>query len=73
MLKTPGVRATFGGSDIEKVHAVVARITFRSQNVQNTPVSDHFWKSLAHGFPVSGTAGPQAFEPMLPNLGSTCS
>jgi len=22
----------------------VARSTFRSQNVQNTPVSDHFWK-----------------------------
>ena len=28
----------------EKLHAVVARSTFRSQNVQNTPVSDHFWK-----------------------------
>ena len=28
----------------EKVHAVVARSTFRSQNVQNTPMSDHFWK-----------------------------
>ena len=28
----------------EKVHAVVARSTFRSQNVQNTPWSDHFWK-----------------------------
>ena len=28
----------------EKVHAVVARSTFRSQNVQNTSVSDHFWK-----------------------------
>ena len=28
----------------EKVHAVVARSTFRSQNVQNTPFSDHFWK-----------------------------
>ena len=34
--KTPHVRATFGGSDVEKVHAVVARSTFRSQNVQNT-------------------------------------
>ena len=44
MLKTPGVRTTFGGSDVEKVHAVVARSTFRSQNVQNTPRSDHFWK-----------------------------
>ena len=44
MYKTPHVRATFGGSDVEKVHAVVARSTFPSQNVQNTPGSDHFWK-----------------------------
>ena len=28
----------------KKVHAVVARSTFRSQNVKNTPRSDHFWK-----------------------------
>jgi len=28
MLKTLGVRTTFGSSDLEKVHAVVARITF---------------------------------------------
>ena len=28
----------------EKLHAVVARRTFRSQNVQNTSASDHFWK-----------------------------
>ena len=28
----------------EKVHAVVARSTFPSQNVQSTPRSDHFWK-----------------------------
>ena len=34
MHKTPHVRATFGGSDVEKVHAVVARSTFRSQNAQ---------------------------------------
>ena len=27
----------------EKVHAVVARSTFRSQNAQNTPAPDHFW------------------------------
>ena len=44
MLKTPGVRTTFGGSDVEKVHAVVARSTFRSQNVQNTRGSEHFWR-----------------------------
>ena len=28
----------------EKLHAVVARSTFPSQNVQNTPTLDHFWK-----------------------------
>ena len=28
----------------EKLHAVVARSTSRSQNVQNKPCSDHFWK-----------------------------
>ena len=44
MYKTPHVRATFGGSDVEKVHAVVARRTFRSKNVQNTRGSDHFWR-----------------------------
>ena len=42
MYKTLGVRTTFGSSDVEKVHAVVARSTFRSQNVQSTRVSDHF-------------------------------
>ena len=30
-------------SSFEKVHAVVVRSRFRSQNVQNTPCSDHFW------------------------------
>ena len=28
----------------EKLHAVVARTTFPSQNVQSTPGSEHFWK-----------------------------
>ena len=28
----------------EQLYAVVARSTFRSQNVQNTPCSEHFWK-----------------------------
>ena len=28
----------------EKLHTVVARSTFRSQNAQNTPAPDHFWK-----------------------------
>ena len=28
----------------EKLHAVVARSTFSSENVQNIPASEHFWK-----------------------------
>ena len=44
MHKTHQVRTTFGSWDVEKVHAVVARSTFPSQNVQNTPAPDHFWK-----------------------------
>ena len=43
MYKTHQCRTTFGRCDVEKVHAVVARSTFPSQNVQSTPVSDHFW------------------------------
>ena len=44
MYKTHHSRTTFGSWDVEKVHTFVARSTFRSQNVQNTPWSDHFWK-----------------------------
>ena len=44
MLKTLGVRTTFGRCDVEKVHTVVAQSTFRSENAQNTPCSDHFWR-----------------------------
>ena len=44
MYKTHQPRTTFGSWDVEKVHAVVARSTFPSQNVQNTPAPDHFWK-----------------------------
>ena len=44
MYKTHQVRTTFGSCDVEKVHAVVARSTFPSQNVQNTSAPDHFWK-----------------------------
>ena len=44
MHKTHHCRTTFGSSDVEKAHAVVARSTFPSQNVQNTRGSDHFWK-----------------------------
>ena len=38
----------------EKLHNVVARSTYRSQNVQNTPFSDHFrfWIFFLLSFPV---------------------
>ena len=44
MCKTPQLRSTFRSCDVEKVHAVVARRTLPSQNVQSTPWSEHFWK-----------------------------
>ena len=44
MYKTHHPRTTFGSWDVEKVHAVVARSTCRSQSVENTPAPDHFWK-----------------------------
>ena len=43
MYKTPQCRTTFERCEVEKVHAVVARSTFRSQHVKNTRGSDHFW------------------------------
>ena len=36
-------RSIFGSWDVKKVHAVVARSTLPSQNVQSTPGSEHFW------------------------------
>ena len=42
--KTHHARTTFGSCDVEKVHAAVARSTFRSQNAQKKPFSHHFWK-----------------------------
>ena len=44
MYKAHQLRTTFTSWDVEKVHAVVARSTFPSQNVQSTPFSDHFWR-----------------------------
>ena len=44
MYKAPQRRTAFGSWDVEKVHAVVARSTCRSQNVKNTRGSDHFWR-----------------------------
>ena len=44
MYKTHQVRTTFGSCDVEKAQAVVARSTFRSQNVKNITRSRHFWR-----------------------------
>ena len=44
MYKAHQLQITFRSCAVEKMHAVVVRSTFRSQNVQNTPLSDHFWK-----------------------------
>ena len=44
MHKTPHWRSHFGSSDVQKLHAAVARSTFASQNVQNTTLSEPFWK-----------------------------
>ena len=43
LAKAAGAEPAGHRSD-EKLHAVVARSTFPSQNMQNTPGSDHFWK-----------------------------
>jgi len=44
MYKTHQARTTFGSCDVEKMHAVVARSTFRSQNVKNMRVLSNFQK-----------------------------
>ena len=41
--KTHHVPTTFGSWDVEKVHAVVARSTFRSQKWEKLRGSEHFW------------------------------
>ena len=56
MYKTPHVRATFGGSDVEKVHAVVARSTFRSQKCKRLWGTEQFW-TFRCAFSVAGTRG----------------
>jgi len=43
MPRAPHVRATFGRSDVEQVHGVVARSTFPGQNEKSTTCSDRFW------------------------------
>ena len=74
MYKTHHCWTTFGSCDVEKVHAVVARSTFPSQNVQSTRGSNHFWKLRcrksarrcgAKHIPKSKCTKHQGFEPLL--------
>ena len=44
MYKTPQPWSAFRSCDVKKVHVVVARSTFRSQDAQSTTCPDHFWK-----------------------------
>ena len=44
LAKAAGAEPAGQMRDEKIVHAVVARSTFRSQNVQNTSASDRFWK-----------------------------
>ena len=53
ILKNWRVRTTFWRSDVEKLHAAVARSTFWSENVQNTCVFAHFWSSDVENQSVS--------------------
>ena len=43
MHKTHQGRTTFGSWDVEKVHAVVARSTFRSHECKKLTGTEHFW------------------------------
>ena len=45
MYKTPHVWTTFCSSDVEKLHAAVAKNTFGSQNVKKLTASEHFLTS----------------------------
>ena len=62
MLKAPHVRTTFGNWDVEKVYAVVARSTSRSQKCKKLTGSEHFWKlrcRKVHAVVARSTFGSQ--------------
>ena len=59
MHKTPQLWTTFGSCDVEKVQAVVARSTFRSQHVKKKNWGwDHFWRfRCASAWQAQGIVG----------------
>ena len=68
MYKARRVRSTFGSCDVQKVHDVAARSTFRSQSVQSTPCSEHFWKlrcSKRHAVVARSTFRSQSVQSTL--------
>ena len=65
MLKTSHVRTTFGGWDVEQVHAVVVRSTFWRQKVANTQRSDHSWTLVIFPGRCTGFCA-------LPEVSQTC-
>ena len=44
--KAVHVGTTLNSRDVEKVQAIAARSTCRSQNVQSTSFPEHFWKLI---------------------------
>ena len=65
MLNTSHVRTTFGGWDVEQVHAVVVRSTFWRQKVANTQRSDHSWTLVIFPGRCTGFCA-------LPEVSQTC-
>ena len=61
MYKTPQCQTTFGGSDVEKVHAVVARSTFRSQKSKKLRGTEHFWTGAGDCAPWQKWAKREGF------------
>ena len=55
MYNAPQLRSTFRSCDVEKVHAVVARSTFPSQNAQSTPFSDRWDVEKVHAVVARST------------------
>ena len=54
MYKTPQRRTAFGSCDVEKVHAVVARSPFSSQNVQSKHLMYGLFLAVQMSFRVAG-------------------
>ena len=70
MYKTPHVWTTFGSSDVEKLHATVAKSTFGSENVKKLTIRDYFWKFRCWKIVRRCGEKPHSEVKMLKNWGS---